>query len=84
MFNERISQAGQRSRYEIPRSGLVQCRACSAPSSRAYGRQATKVYSGRGSRHCYAIIRCFHFLQVVAQLFPAGTDKVNGCRQTQP
>src|SRR5260370_4988795 len=28
---------------------------CSAPSSRASGRQATKVYSGRGSRHCYAI-----------------------------
>src|SRR5262249_47305777 len=28
---------------------------CSAPSSRASGRQTTKVYSGRGSRHCYAI-----------------------------
>src|SRR5258708_34875076 len=28
---------------------------CSAPSSRASGRQATKVYSGRGSRHRYAI-----------------------------
>src|SRR6266478_9286980 len=29
---------------------------CSAPSSRAYGRQATTVYSGRGSQHCYEII----------------------------
>src|SRR6266481_7410028 len=26
-----------------------------APSSRAFGRQSTTVYSGRGSRHCYEI-----------------------------
>src|SRR5882724_9453487 len=26
-----------------------------APSSRAFGRNATTVYSGRGSRHCYEI-----------------------------
>jgi hypothetical protein len=29
---------------------------CSAPFSRAYGRRITTVYSGRGSRHCYAIM----------------------------
>src|SRR5258708_28843851 len=32
-----------------------------APSSRAFGRQATKVYSGRGSRRCHAECRAWSF-----------------------
>src|SRR5437899_895560 len=44
--------------FLIHKSDLLKARVIMimlAPSSRAFGRNATTVYSGRGSRHCYEI-----------------------------